>query len=166
MTPTGTIWPTQFQIQCEADGKPVAGLLVFALVRVRRGNDYHLLFGPTDGDGKVTLTRADLEREVRATRELFPADYTLDWAGEIGVRPLTVRDIEAAQRAYVLFKGAVAYPPGYEARLQAARQALLSLHPSQVTATAVNVVPANMPIRFTSHTVADPAAHTGLTVTI
>lgn len=132
--------PERLQVRLLADGTPVKGMFVRVTIKTTRKNDFVLGFGPSDEEGMLQISRAQLLREAEKERRLFVMDYghpEADFAGEISVRALSREDLQRAIVAYDLYQGVSPYAPEYAENLQEARLALEELKPREL---AVEVV--------------------------
>src|SRR5437868_951257 len=85
------------------DGVPAPGMFVNIRVRMKRKNDYDLAFGPSDGNGEITVTGEDIVKEARQVANFFLMDYAdikADSTGEIMVRTFVADDVRRAILAY------------------------------------------------------------------
>jgi hypothetical protein len=91
-------------------------------------NTYRLMFGPTDGSGRIEIDRVALEREIRATLSTGLMDYApfTEWRGEIVVSPFDTYDIARAldgYRTWGRISGGL-YPVNFIAKMEALRDRL------------------------------------------
>jgi hypothetical protein len=106
---------------------PMDSAYVRVQLRMRRKNDFHSIHGPADGGGSLDITSDEIMLEAERNKALFLMDYghpQLDWNGEIVLRPLSLKDLNAALEAYTMFSSVTQYPPGYKDRLEHSKQIL------------------------------------------
>jgi len=77
------------------------GAWVRVTLGMSRRNDFNLLAGPADPDGRIAVPAEALETEIEKIRDLFLMDYAgLDaWDGSIRVAVLSREDVERALSA-------------------------------------------------------------------
>jgi hypothetical protein len=94
--------PEELTIVASAGREPLAGAWVRATLTMTRKNDFNLLVGPTDSEGRVIATRADLTSQMTQIRDLFLMDYAGPeaWDGSIRVAVLSRDDVETALSAF------------------------------------------------------------------
>jgi len=104
----------------------MGGMFAFLKFVMARKNSFDLLFGPSDAEGGIEVTRDQVLNEARKSMELFAMDY-MDiesyWTGKLQVTPMNREAVTRALSAYRLFRR-YEYPPDYEKNLQAADAAL------------------------------------------
>jgi hypothetical protein len=151
-----------FGVICTTDDRPVAGMPIMVTVKMTQQNDYHLVAGLTNTEGKLDISGRDLLREVEESLRLFPSDYAplsgdaAAFAGELVVHPLTVPEIESALRAYELYHDITPYPPDYKQMLQAGLGHLLAQSPRRLNLT-IDGIDGGQPVRISTLSVPFPA---------
>lgn len=114
------------------------GVFVMLKFVVARKNPYNLVFGPSDKQGKVEVSRHQIIAEAKKTMELFPMDHwniDVDWTGVLCVTPMNREALARALSAFRLFRGNYDYSPGYEELLRAADAILARRSKAEMTAT-------------------------------
>ena len=138
MGPLPATLPSRFTVTCHADGELAGSIPIGVTLHMRRGNDHFVVAGLTGAKGKLVVTRDGLLREVKASRDLFPADYAPadgsdnQFAGRMTVAVLTIPEIEAAIKAHDLYRTSTAYPEHFRELLETGHQALTTLNPKRV----------------------------------
>jgi hypothetical protein len=92
-------------------------------------NQYSLIFGPSDTDGSIQASGAELARRARAVVDAFPMDYTLfpaDWTGDLGVEVLDAAGVQRLREAIGVW-GEQFYPPNFAHTLDGYEQLLQRL---------------------------------------
>lgn len=56
--------PESIHIRVLSDGVPAEGVLVEAIIRVRRKNDFASIHGPSDREGRVLITKDKILHEA------------------------------------------------------------------------------------------------------
>jgi hypothetical protein len=59
-------------------GEPVADVALVLRLKARRKNDYYVGPAATDSNGRVSFTRADCEKAIAHSQEMFLMDYEGD----------------------------------------------------------------------------------------
>ena len=90
----------QMQFVCKATRKAIPNLLVFLGVEPKNKNTY-FVERITDQAGRVSLTRAELWREMEKMQQLFPMDYSGSLDQLTGVISICVDD-EGSLRARIM----------------------------------------------------------------
>lgn len=130
--------PESIHIRVLSDGVPAEGVLVEAIIRVRRKNDFASIHGPSDREGRVLITKDKILHEAESDRSMFQMDYGHpedDFAGVISLQPCGESILHRALNGYLEFSKYCPYPLGYEqmlhealARLNTQRWNILTLH--------------------------------------
>ena len=113
------------RIECVAtkDGAPVAGLMLLAELQTLRKNFYSIVFGPTDHQGRASLSRQTILKEAEIELNLALMDFEpLEkvFSGVVHVNVMDSKEIDGALHAYHIFKGAGGFAKEYEQNLKAA----------------------------------------------
>src|SRR5687768_72690 len=120
--------PRWIRIRVTANGAAARHMFVKVRVRMRRKNDYYLGFGPSDEDGQIAISQADLVSRAREELNFFVMDYAeieKEHTGEIAVAIFEAEQIDRAIAAYDGFaKAGFAYPPDWKVNLAIAREVL------------------------------------------
>lgn len=98
---------------------------------------FDFVFGPSDTEGKIEISRDQIILEARKTIDLFPMDYwniESDWTGVLRVTPMNRESITRALSAVRLYRSHD-YRPGYQASLKAADGILAEKSGTELTAT-------------------------------
>ena len=128
--------PEKIEVKITAAGQPVAGLLVDARIVTTRKNNFVLLFGPTDENGELTITREDLLRQAEQDRQFFIMDYgdpEGDFSGNLLISIFGREHITRALKAYPLFKDVASFPIDYLKNITQAERILVTLHPTKLS---------------------------------
>jgi hypothetical protein len=121
--------PEKLLLTVSADGQPFAGMLVKLEFPMSAKNPHHMVFGPSDSAGQITITGEQMSTEAKNTQDLFLMDYDQlesGWTGRLKVRPMNLPMIKRALAAYRTF-GSDQYAPGYENNLRVARTILAKM---------------------------------------
>jgi hypothetical protein len=139
--------PEHFTAIVLADGKPLQGLLIMLSLEITRKNRFNIILGPSNREGKVEVSRKDLEREVARTQKMFPMDYDdlSSFKEEIHVSAMSLDHVESSLAAYELYHDCGEYPSGYREKLANACTTLKGLQAKRLD---VKVTP--MPRRGSS----------------
>jgi hypothetical protein len=107
-----------------ADGKPLPGLLILVSLEMNRKNAFNMVFGPSNKEGKIEVSKKDLEREAARNQKMFPMDYDdlSAFKDEIHVSAMSLNQVESSLAAYKLYHGCGEYPSGYGEKLATARK--------------------------------------------
>ncbi len=135
MLPSGTPdLPDESIVTCKADGEPMMGLLVMVTLEMRKKNDYHVLFGPSDRQGRIQVRKSEILEKIREEQSLFPMDYEgEEFRGEsLRVEPMGLRDLESALKAYEVYGPEAGYPERYREVLTGAWETLYRLRPRRL----------------------------------
>jgi hypothetical protein len=111
-------------------GKPIADLMLWAEFRTLRKNPYTIVYGPTDQQGRATLSYEDIKRQADSQQDLALMDFDpieRAFSGTITVKLMTYDDVQNAIRAYDMFKSVGWYPAHYREFLEAAKGVLRSI---------------------------------------
>ncbi len=122
--------PNKLHITCSANGRPLSDELVLITIKSARKNNFDLVFGPTDTNGSLLVTREELIKQAMDEKSIAQMDYgdpEYDFAGEIVVAPMTLEDIDRALKAYKFFREFMAYPIAWEKHLKRSKEILLKL---------------------------------------
>jgi hypothetical protein len=113
------------------DGQPAPGMFIKVRLRMPRKNDYHLVFGPSDAQGRITVTHDRLLAEARREAEFFLMDYgdAAEAADEVSVTPLSSDDLDRAISAHDLYAQVAAYPASWRTDLERARRVVTAWAP-------------------------------------
>src|SRR5260370_28045371 len=103
-------------------------------MEMTRKNRFNIILGPSSREGKVEVSRKDLEREVARTQKMFPMDYDdlSSFKEEIHVSAMSLDQVESSLAAYKLYHDCCEYPSGYSERLETARATLSGLGPKRL----------------------------------
>jgi len=107
--------------------RPTPGLLVKIRLRMRRKNDFSMLFGPSDPSGRIIVSWSEIQSECDAEQSVAIMDYGSlqeDFTRDIELMPVSLAGVEAALAAFEMFKSAGTFRGGYEAALRTARATL------------------------------------------
>ena len=122
--------PNKLLITCSANGRPLPDELVLITIKSAHKNNFDLVFGPTDTNGSLLVTRGELIKQAMDEKSIAQMDYgdpEHDFAGEIIVAPMTPEDIDRALKAYKFFREFTAYPIAWEKHLKRSKEILLKL---------------------------------------
>jgi len=126
------MFPELIRIRILADGRPLAGALASVHVPMKVKNGFTFIAGPTDAEGRCTVTREQLLTQARADREFFIMDYAdaeSQNGGYLMVTPMTRGDIAPALSAFETYFPNYPYPEGYIDALRRADQTLVATNP-------------------------------------
>ena len=115
--------PERLICQATLEGKPVAGVLIHAGFGVEEKNPYGFIFGPTNHDGCVIITREEVLKRADAELAMAMMDFVPLKGGFTGTITLKVLDkdgIGRAIQAYQSFHKFTYYPSGYLSGLESA----------------------------------------------
>lgn len=126
--------PQALSILCRADGTLQADLVVAVTLQTTAKNDFNLIAGPSDANGKIYLTQGEMKSEVQRSADAFPADYAglSAFSGVIVVSPLDHVHLEAALDAYDLYQAAIPYTADYRTKLEKAWMTLSRMLPKRL----------------------------------
>ena len=121
--------PEAIHVRVLSRDKPLSSMLVLTRIVMHELNDYWGIFGPTDHDGRVEITRDELIHGAARTKDFYVdefADLETSMAGLIEVRIL---DEDGITRALGAADALDEYPydPGYREMLINARGNLVAL---------------------------------------
>jgi hypothetical protein len=125
-------------ITIKTSGQQMRGMFVTLKFLVARKNPYNLVFGPSDEQGRIVVTRDQIIGEAKKSLDLFLMDYgdlETEWTGKLRVTPMNRESIERALSAVRLFRRVHKYPPGFEEALRAAAAVLAQMSEAGVSAT-------------------------------
>jgi hypothetical protein len=121
--------PAVIRLRVSSHNQPLASLLVLTRIIMHDLNDYWGIFGPTDQQGMLEISRDDLVRGAHKTRafnaEEF-ADVETQLSGLIEVRVLDESGIERALEAAASLPD-YPYEQDYVPKLETAHAALIKL---------------------------------------
>jgi hypothetical protein len=118
--------PDVIRVRASSRSEPLASLLVLTRIVMHELNDYWGVFGPTNADGSLEISRAELEQNAHVTRDYYPEEFAhleTHMAGLIEVRIMDEAALDRALEA-VAELPEYPYPVNYVARLQAAHAEL------------------------------------------
>lgn len=121
--------PDAIHVRVTSRQKPLSSLLVLTRIVMHELNDYWGIFGETDRNGLLHITREQLLDTARATRAFNTEDFAdleTHLAGLIEVRVLDEAGIERALEAADALPD-YPYPAHYRRMLEQARSALLDM---------------------------------------
>jgi hypothetical protein len=129
--------PDSIDATLEADASPLKGGLLLVTLHVTYKNAFNSIGGPSHKDGKVTISRAQLEQDAERDANAFPADYAglSAFNGHITLMPMSCKEIEAALAAYDLYSRAISYPSFFRSVLEHAWAKLYQLAPKRLSVT-------------------------------
>ena len=130
--------PSKLEITIIVGGQPTTGMLVMLKFFTARKNPYQLVFGPSNEQGKIEVSRDQILSEARKTADLFPMDHwniEVDWSGVLQVTPMNRESLGRALSAMRLFH-TYDYGEGYEESLRAADAILGQRSGAEMIATA------------------------------
>ena len=123
--------PSRIVVRVTANGHAVGGMFICIKLKMSVRNDFDLVFGPTDDEGGIIVTRENLLSEADKDRSFFLMDYgdpEQDFTGEIIVTALNRESLERALTAYEMFSKVWKYPVGYLEDLHKAHTKLDEMH--------------------------------------
>lgn len=126
--------PARIKVAIAAGERHIPGIFVMLKFIMHRKNHFGLLFGPTDREGELEVTREQVLEEAHKSMELFLMDYAdIDkfWTGKLEVTPLNRSAVEGALSAYRLFRR-YEYPQQYEENLRATDGVLAQLRDAEL----------------------------------
>src|SRR5216683_7201898 len=125
--------PERLTAVVSADGRPSEGLLIVLSLQMARKNPFNFVFGPSNEEGKVEVSRKEIEREVGRTLKLFPLDYDpSSFNGRINIVAMSYHQLDSALAAYDIYHQASGYPSGYREKLTTALTTLGRLEPKRL----------------------------------
>src|SRR5438128_2455374 len=126
--------PEQLSVVSLADGKPSQGLLIMLSLEMSKKNSFNIVFGPSDKDGKIQISKKEIEREVERNIGAFPMDYEdlSRFQGTMTVCAMTLDQVNSAIAAYNTYREATGYSSEYRDKLEAARSTLSRLTPKRL----------------------------------
>ena len=125
--------PSKLYITCSVNGRPLPNELVCVTIKTNRRNDFPLIFGPTNQNGHITVTREELIGQAMDEKKVAQMDFgdpEYDFTGDIEITPLGLQDIDNALGAYRLFRKAGGYPRNWIRLLKIAKKSLDKLPPN------------------------------------
>ena len=129
--------PDRVKITIEVGRRPASQMFVTLKFVTSEKNPFNLVFGPSDRQGIIELTREQIITEATKTRELFLMDYAdieSSWTGTLFVTPLNREAIRRALSAFRMFRR-YSYPDNYEENLYTADAALTQIPQMELRAT-------------------------------
>ena len=156
--------PNSFRITSDADGVAASGILVLVTVKMSRKNHFQLIVGPSDTNGQITVSRTAIHSEIALIQDRFPMDYASvsdAFAGQLEIRPLTLRQIQSAIDACQQWHGIATFPGGHLDRLTEGLNVLKAINPHRIsvviddistTVPSASIIPSSV-----SDPIADPA---------
>ncbi len=114
-------------------------MLVLLKFLASKRNPFDFVFGPSDAQGKIEVSRDQILSEARKTIDLFPMDHwniEVDWTGVLRATPMNRESLGRALSAVRLF-GSHNYASGYEESLRAADAILAEKDKAEMAATVV-----------------------------
>lgn len=118
--------PDVIRVRVSSRNDPLPSLLVLTRIVMHELNDYWGVFGPTDSDGTLAISRAELEESATATRAYYPEEFAhleTHMSGLIEVRVMDEAAVDRALEAATELPE-YPYPVNYVARLRAAHAEL------------------------------------------
>jgi hypothetical protein len=158
---SGFSLPNALTITCRHDGIPGPDMFAMMTLLMDQKNHYNFPLGPADDLGIITITDAQIQSEVKKNRDAFPMDYDdlASFAGEIQIGPMDLTQVEAALRAYDVYRSVVAYPAGYRDALVKCWQTLYKLQPIRLDVEVSIQPPTSNVVVSTESIVAGGLAH-------
>lgn len=135
--------PDSLSFVCLADGRPRPGLAITLTLVMRQKNPFHLIVGPTDSRGALTVTRSEMENWSKGIIQLFPMDYLGpdEFAGEIQASPMGLPQLQAALHAFESYHHVMSYPADFKKMLLQAWQSLYQQPAKRIEIRDVVIVP-------------------------
>jgi hypothetical protein len=121
--------PDAIRVRVSSRDGPLASLLVLTRIVMHEQNDFWGIFGPTDSNGELLITRAELLGSAQQTRAYYGDEFSdpeTQLAGLIEVRVLDEAGITRALEAAGELTD-YPYAPGYAAMLAQARDAVIAM---------------------------------------
>ncbi len=148
-----------FEVFCTADGIPAAGIPVTVRIKMRQKNDYNILAGVTDSEGKLSVNASRLESDILESQMLFPMDTAplAEFGGVISVHAMDVTEVTAALKAYEFYHAHSPYPAGYKADLDRGYRQLLNLAPKRIDVEISGMNDGSSAARIETESLAFPA---------
>lgn len=128
--------PDEIRVTVTYDGKPLADVLIQLSILTTFKNDFHLLFGPTGGNGTVIIRRDEMIRQALGHQQLFIKDFgdpEIHFSGELVLSIFGKEAIERAIDVYPDFKDSAEFPPDYLNQLHRAQEILTNLDAKQIS---------------------------------
>lgn len=144
--------PTKLSITVTADRRPLPGMWIVLEFPMSQKNPYQLAFGPSEAQGRISITEDEIRQEALKVNQLFLMDYApleTYWTRALRVMPMGRAALQRALSASRLFKR-YKYPAGYQHSLAAADAALQQMNDAELSASvqceatelpAIEVVP-------------------------
>ena len=106
-------YPDQLVVDVTAAADPLPGAWILLTLGMATKNDFGLLFGPADRQGRLVIRWPEVESQVQQTRNMFPMDYgsLASWNGTIRVVAMN-REAVARSAAAVDTWGTAGIPGG------------------------------------------------------
>jgi hypothetical protein len=97
--------PDELIIQARDREGGLAGSWVRLTLATRRKNDFGVVLGPADREGRLVATRQEVLDQIDETRDFFPMDYTglADWDGTIRVSVMNRDDVSRTLSAFEMW---------------------------------------------------------------
>lgn len=78
-------YPEQLVVNVTAAANPPPGAWILLTLKMPAKNDFNLLFGPADRQGRLVIRWPEVEAQVQQARNMFPMDYPSleSWNGTI-----------------------------------------------------------------------------------
>lgn len=121
--------PDVIHVRVSSRNEGLPALLVLTRIVMHELNDYWGVFGPTDTDGSVMISREELAHSAQVTREFYPEEFAhleTHMAGLIEVRVMDETALDRALEAADELPE-YPYPLHYIERLRAAHAELLTM---------------------------------------
>ena len=121
--------PELIEAVVKLDDEPAGGMFLWVTVKTTQKNDFVLLFGPTDAEGRIGISRSQFLGEAEAEKRMFMMDYgdpEYDATGVVSCEPCNAASIGRAIEAHNAYRAFTPYPKGYGGSL---KRALARLQP-------------------------------------
>jgi hypothetical protein len=121
--------PDVIHVRVSSRNDPLPSLLVLTRIVMHELNDYWGVFGPTDHDGSLAISRQELEQNALATREYYPEEFAhleTHMSGLIEVRIMDEAAVDRALEAAIELPE-YPYPADYVERLRASHAELVKM---------------------------------------
>jgi hypothetical protein len=127
--------PEVINITIKNENDSAQNYLVKIILITEQKNNYTFIVGPSNEEGDISITKAELIRRASTTLNLALMDYiSLEecFSGEVQTTIMSSSDIDSAIEAYKIY-GNENYPEGYRRMLESANK--LELNNYEVTAS-------------------------------